>query len=163
MTNLRKYCIDKLSPLPESMSIVEKILYARECKAVEWLVGAYNELAQREETITDKEAKRISMESAFYISRMRERALLERQKQNASSDSYTIELTDWTHDYQATIKDIFRHEMTGWDGDERKSDRIFVAKQGKKDSDSDSWRDRASWPAFPTFVQRPMPNRIIQP
>jgi hypothetical protein len=116
MTSLRKHCITKLSPLPTDMSITSKILFARECLAVDWLVDAYNELARRQETISDEEAAVVGIQCAMRILRVREKWTLEREKQpNYNGYVQYTPRERISFDYRENIRLLFRDEIDSLD------------------------------------------------
>lgn len=67
MRSLRLHCIERLSPLPNTILPIEKILLSRKYMAQEWLVEAYLQLAQRSEIITNSEASQLGVASAFLL------------------------------------------------------------------------------------------------
>jgi hypothetical protein len=111
MTVLRKYCIKKLSPLPSNMTIIDKILFARESLAVDWLVDAYNELAQRKETISEEEVQAIGLQAAIGILRAREEWLSQQE------EHYYYYSERASYDFRNIIRRIFRSELCELEGE----------------------------------------------
>lgn len=111
MAALRKHCIKKLSPLPSSMSITDKILFAREALAVDWLIEAYNELAKREETISEEEIQAIGLQAAIGILRAREEWLstCEGRYYHPSDRAY--------YNFRDIIRRVFRSEICEMEGE----------------------------------------------
>lgn len=111
MTVLRKHCIKKLSPLPSSMSTTDKIVFAREVLAVNWLVDAYCELAKREETISEEEVQNIGLHAAIGILRAREEWL------SMQEGSYYHSFNRTSYNFRDIIQRIFRSELCEMEGE----------------------------------------------
>jgi hypothetical protein len=110
MTSLRKHCINQLSPLPSDMPLISKVLFARECMAVDWLVDAYNELAQRKESLSEIEVTAIGLQSAIRLLRVREKWIID-QEHRSSHVSYSVSSRQ-SHGYHDSIRLMFRSEMS---------------------------------------------------
>ncbi|KAG8737468.1 hypothetical protein FRC10_008152 [Ceratobasidium sp. 414] len=66
-----------LIPLAEkTLNDVDKIVYAREFGATEWLAPAHVQLCMRETPLTKGEATKVGLDSILIISHLREKALL---------------------------------------------------------------------------------------
>ncbi|KAG9096901.1 hypothetical protein FRC06_008205 [Ceratobasidium sp. 370] len=66
-----------LIPLAEkTLGDVDKIVYAREFGATEWLAPAHVQLCMRDTPLTKEEAAKVGMDSLLIISHLREKALL---------------------------------------------------------------------------------------
>jgi hypothetical protein len=117
MTALRNHCIDRLSPLLSYAPVTEKIMYARECIVVYWLIDAYNELAQRQATLTKEEISIIGSECAIGLLRVREQWLINLEKQNTNAISFMYTPSERKkYDHRPTIKLIFHEEITALEG-----------------------------------------------
>jgi hypothetical protein len=133
MSKLRRHCIEELSPLPDSMAVPTKIIFARECLAVEWLVNAYNELARRKEMITKEEALIIGLETAFRISCLREEWFQDLEKTDSSGGSITYYPSQRnSHDYRPAIQVMFRDEITRLGNAGRTAEYNRTSKKKKK-------------------------------
>ncbi|KAG8722068.1 hypothetical protein FRC08_007489 [Ceratobasidium sp. 394] len=75
-----------LVPLAEkTLDDVDKIVYAREFGAKEWLAPAHVQLCMRDAPLTKEEAAKVGLDSLLIISHLREKALLTHtQPQNGS-------------------------------------------------------------------------------
>jgi hypothetical protein len=112
MTALSKHCIAKLASLPSDMPITSKILLARENLSVSWLVEAYNELAQRTETLTEEEISAIGLQSGNRILRLREMWFVDMEKLRPEALKISYRPSNRkSHDFRKAIRTVFCDEI----------------------------------------------------
>src|SRR4051794_3058389 len=70
--SIREKAIAELSQLHTDLSVFDKILLAKECKVVAWLLDGYCELVAREQILTPEEAEMLGWETAVRLFRVRE-------------------------------------------------------------------------------------------
>jgi hypothetical protein len=112
MSNLRKYGIQKLTPLPEDMSLTTRILYARECMAADWLVDTFNQLVQRREIITEEEEDKIGLRTTNRLLRIRQN-WYKNLEDSADGEQITYHVTDHASaDFRDVIRETFVDELS---------------------------------------------------
>lgn len=103
MRALRLYSIKQLSPLPDSISPIDKALIARRYMAQDWLIDAYIRLVQWHEIISDAEAVHLGVFTAFSLLQLQ----AERFKRWHRSKGNTI-CSDCNEFYNKETRGYFR-------------------------------------------------------
>jgi hypothetical protein len=78
MRALREHCITRMSPLPDSITNLEKVLMARKHMALEWLVEGYKGLvttSSSSDFISDNEVEQLGSSTALQLFRIKIRSM----------------------------------------------------------------------------------------